>query len=198
MKWILLSISTFFCQSINITFSTLQQARPLLDERNLDKLVDLQLHSKYNGCQMQAMIAAAALCVQESSQLRPQISQVCSFAKQVHLQQENLDLCIKFLSTPWPCISKSSSCKNLIQEIFCTRQSAPFVSPLISEWWQFCSTPLALLLHVFLMHVCALCGKHAGVEDAMQRQWWGGGFKYRRGLQACVYSGCYIHQALCS
>jgi hypothetical protein len=51
-------------------------ARPLLDERNLDKLVDLQLGSTYNGCQMQAMIAAAALCVQQSSQLRPQISQV--------------------------------------------------------------------------------------------------------------------------
>jgi hypothetical protein len=86
MKWILLSISTFFCQSINITFSTLQQARPLLDERNLDKLVDLQLGSTYNGCQMQAMIAAAALCVQLSSQLRPQISQVSSFPKQVNLE----------------------------------------------------------------------------------------------------------------
>jgi hypothetical protein len=61
-------------------------ARPLLDERNLDKLVDLQLGSTYNGCQMQAMIAAAALCVQGSSQHRPQISQVCSFPKQVHLQ----------------------------------------------------------------------------------------------------------------
>jgi hypothetical protein len=86
MKGILLSISTFFCQSTNITFSTLQQARPLLDERNLDKLVDLRLGSTYNGCQMQAMISAAALCVQQSSQHRPQISQVRSFPKQVHLQ----------------------------------------------------------------------------------------------------------------
>jgi hypothetical protein len=86
MKGILLSISTFFCQSTNITFSTLQQARPLLVEKNLDKLVDLRLGSTYNGCQMQAMIAAAALCVQQSSQHRPQISQVRSFPKQVHLQ----------------------------------------------------------------------------------------------------------------
>jgi hypothetical protein len=53
--------------SVHITFSTLQQARPLLDERNLDKLVDLQLGSTYNICQMQAMISAAALRVQQSS-----------------------------------------------------------------------------------------------------------------------------------
>ncbi|KAH8976308.1 hypothetical protein BDL97_01G207800 [Sphagnum fallax] len=51
-------------------------ARPLLVEKNLDKLVDLRLGSTYNGCQMQAMISAAALCVQQSSQHRPQISQV--------------------------------------------------------------------------------------------------------------------------
>jgi len=86
MKGIFLSISTFFWQSTNITFSTLQQARPLLDERNLDKLVDPRLGSTYNDCQMQAMIAAAALCLQQSSQCRPQISQVGSFPKQVHLQ----------------------------------------------------------------------------------------------------------------
>jgi hypothetical protein len=73
----------FFCQSSNITFSTLQQARPLLDERNLDKLVDLQLGSTYNVCQMQAMTSAAALCVQQSSQRRPQISQVGSFPKKI-------------------------------------------------------------------------------------------------------------------
>ncbi|CAK9193414.1 unnamed protein product, partial [Sphagnum troendelagicum] len=48
-------------------------ARPLLDERNLDELVDPQLGSTYNVCQMQAMISAAALCVQESSQQRPKI-----------------------------------------------------------------------------------------------------------------------------
>jgi hypothetical protein len=58
----------FFCQSINITFTTLQQARPLLDERNLIELVDPGLGSTYNVSQMQAMISAAALCVQESSQ----------------------------------------------------------------------------------------------------------------------------------
>jgi hypothetical protein len=82
---------------------------------------------------MQAMISAAALRVQQSSQHRPPISQVGSFPKQIHLQYKNLDLCIKILSTPCPCISKSSNCKNLIEEIFCTRESAPFVSPLISE-----------------------------------------------------------------
>jgi hypothetical protein len=63
----------FFCQSINITFSTLQQARPLLDERNLIELVDPGLGSTYNVSQMQAMISAAALCVQESSQQRPKL-----------------------------------------------------------------------------------------------------------------------------
>ncbi len=81
----------FFCQSINITFSTLQQARPLLDERNLDELVDPRLGNTYNVCQMQAMILAAALCVQQSSQ-RPKISEVSLFPKNAYLHWENLDL----------------------------------------------------------------------------------------------------------
>jgi tellurite resistance protein len=51
-------------------------ARPLLDERNLNELVDPRLSSTYNVSQMQAMISAAALCVQESSQQRPKISEV--------------------------------------------------------------------------------------------------------------------------
>jgi hypothetical protein len=57
-----------------------------LDERNLNELVDPQLGSTYNVSQVQAMIAAAALCVQQSSQRQPQISQVGSFPKQVHVQ----------------------------------------------------------------------------------------------------------------
>jgi hypothetical protein len=82
----------FFCQSINITFSTLQQARPLFYERNLNELVDARLGSTYNVSQMQAMISAAALCVQESSQQRPKISEVSRFPKKVYLQWENFDL----------------------------------------------------------------------------------------------------------
>jgi hypothetical protein len=82
----------FFCQSINITFSTLQQARPLLDERNLDELVDPRSGNTYNVRQMQAMISAAALCVQESSQQRPNISEVRLFPKKAYLEWENLDL----------------------------------------------------------------------------------------------------------
>jgi serine/threonine protein kinase len=66
-------------------------ARPLLDERNLDELVDPRLGNTYNVCQMQAMILAAALCVQQSSQ-RPKISEVSLFPKKAYLQWENLDL----------------------------------------------------------------------------------------------------------
>jgi hypothetical protein len=76
---------------MNITFSTLQQARPLLDERNLDELVDPRLGNTYNVCQMQAMILAAALCVQQSSQW-PKISEVSLLTKKPFLQCENLDL----------------------------------------------------------------------------------------------------------
>ncbi len=82
----------FFCHSINITFSTLQQARPLLDERKLDELVDPRLGNTYNIRQMQAMILAAVLCVQQSSQQRPKISEVSLFPKKGYLQWENLDL----------------------------------------------------------------------------------------------------------
>jgi hypothetical protein len=63
-----------------------------LDERNLDELVDPRLGNTYNVGQMQAMISAAALCVQESSQQRPKISEVSLFTKKAYLQWENLDL----------------------------------------------------------------------------------------------------------
>ncbi len=82
----------FFCQSINITFSTLQQATPLLHAGNLNELVDPRLRSTYNVSQMQAMISAAALCVQYRSQQRPKISEVSFFPKKAYLQWENLDL----------------------------------------------------------------------------------------------------------
>jgi hypothetical protein len=75
----------FFCQSVNITFSTLQQARRWLDERNLIELVDPRLGSTYNVFQMQAMISAAALCVQKSSKQRPKISEVSFFPKKAYL-----------------------------------------------------------------------------------------------------------------
>jgi hypothetical protein len=75
----------FFCQSVNITFSTLQQARPLLDERNLIELVDPRLGSTYNVSQMQAMISAAALCVQKSSHKRPKISEVSFLPQKAYL-----------------------------------------------------------------------------------------------------------------
>jgi serine/threonine protein kinase len=54
----------------------LDWARPLLDERNMIELVDPRLGSTYNVFQMQAMISAAALCVQKSSKQRPKISEV--------------------------------------------------------------------------------------------------------------------------
>jgi len=52
--------------SINVTFLSLQQAELLYNDRNLDELVVPWLGSTYNGHQMQAMISAAALCVQKS------------------------------------------------------------------------------------------------------------------------------------
>jgi hypothetical protein len=54
----------------------LNWARRWLDERNLIELVDPRLGSTYNVFQMQAMISAAALCVQKSSKQRPKISEV--------------------------------------------------------------------------------------------------------------------------
>ncbi|CAM6044272.1 unnamed protein product [Sphagnum compactum] len=59
------------------TDGTLQNwARRLLCEGNLNELVDPRLGSTYNVSQMQAMLSAAALCVQNSSQQRPKISEV--------------------------------------------------------------------------------------------------------------------------
>lgn len=53
-----------------------KQARPLLEEKNLDKLVDTRLDGTYDTEQMQIMMLAASLCVRQSAQRRPQISQV--------------------------------------------------------------------------------------------------------------------------
>jgi hypothetical protein len=63
--------------------------RPLLDERNLDELVDPRLGNTYNVGQMQAMISAAALCVQESSQQRPKISEVLKMLDEFSYTEED-------------------------------------------------------------------------------------------------------------
>jgi predicted nucleic acid-binding protein len=81
-------------------------ARPLLDERNLDKLVDPQLGHTYNVCQMQAMISAAALCVQQSLQHQPQISQVNLFHRASWSIMRNLDLMHLNPSNPFSVIQK--------------------------------------------------------------------------------------------
>ncbi len=103
--------------SVNIRLLSLQQARPLLDERNLDKLVDPQLGHMYNVCQMQAMISAAALCVRQSLQHRPQISQVNLFHRASLSIMRNLDLMHLIPSL----LSKSTSCKKVIHQSFCIR-----------------------------------------------------------------------------
>jgi hypothetical protein len=64
-------------------------ARPLLDERNLNELVDPRLGNTYNVSQMQAMISAAALCVQESSQQRPKISEVLKMLDEFNDTEED-------------------------------------------------------------------------------------------------------------
>jgi len=62
--------------SFKFTFLSLQQAELLYNDRNLDGLVVRWFGSTYNGHQMQAMISAAALCVQKSSHCQPKISEV--------------------------------------------------------------------------------------------------------------------------
>jgi hypothetical protein len=77
--------------SINVTFLSPQQAELLYNDRNLDELVDPWLGSTYNGHQMQAMISAAALCMQKSSHCQPKISEVSLIPRKADLQLENLD-----------------------------------------------------------------------------------------------------------
>jgi serine/threonine protein kinase len=65
---------------------------PLFDEKNLDELADPRLGSTYNVCQMEAMILAAALCVQRSSQLRPKISEVLKMLDEFSDTEEDLSV----------------------------------------------------------------------------------------------------------
>jgi serine/threonine protein kinase len=53
-------------------------ASPLLEERNLEKLVDPQLKAvgMYDLNEMESMVLAASLCVQQSAPRRPSMSQV--------------------------------------------------------------------------------------------------------------------------
>jgi serine/threonine protein kinase len=54
-------------------------ARPLLEKRNLEKLVDpqLQVRMLYDLNEMENMVLAASLCVQPSAPRRPSMRQVC-------------------------------------------------------------------------------------------------------------------------
>jgi serine/threonine protein kinase len=52
-------------------------ARPLLVDRNLEKLVDPRLGlGMYDRNEMESMVVVAALCVQQSAPRRPSMSQV--------------------------------------------------------------------------------------------------------------------------
>ncbi|KAG0586644.1 hypothetical protein KC19_2G106000 [Ceratodon purpureus] len=51
-------------------------ARPLLEEKNLEILVDSRLKGVYDVDQMKRMLLAASLCVQQSPRRRPQMSRV--------------------------------------------------------------------------------------------------------------------------
>ena len=62
-----------------MTFRFLKQARPLLVEKALDRLVD-PLLGVYDVGQMNNMLIAAFLSIQQSAQRRPQMSQVCSLS----------------------------------------------------------------------------------------------------------------------
>lgn len=51
-------------------------ARPFLESMNGEKLIDVRLDGDYDPQELQSMMMAAALCVQQSPQCRPCISQV--------------------------------------------------------------------------------------------------------------------------
>eukprot|EP00250_Pteridium_aquilinum_P017333 c23578_g1_i1 orf=71-2140(-) len=51
-------------------------ARPFLEAMSVEKLVDARLHGEYDPQELQCVMMAAALCVQQSPQCRPCMSQV--------------------------------------------------------------------------------------------------------------------------
>ncbi|KAF3631850.1 Receptor-like cytosolic serine/threonine-protein kinase RBK2 [Capsicum annuum] len=57
-------------------------AKPLLKKNRIRELVDPSLADDYNLLQMNLMVLAASLCIQQSSIIRPQISQASSAASQ--------------------------------------------------------------------------------------------------------------------
>jgi len=85
------------CESIDRTRpqgeqNLVKRARPLLDERNLNELVDPRLGSRYNVSQMQAMISAAALCVQKSSHCQTKVSEVLKMLTKFSNREEDLNV----------------------------------------------------------------------------------------------------------
>ena len=64
-------------ENLTLPYAYQKQARPLLEKRDLDKLLDPRLEGDYNVDEMNCMILAAALCVRQSAHHRPRMSRVC-------------------------------------------------------------------------------------------------------------------------
>lgn len=68
LNWKLLMFS-FSCHCV--------KAKPLLKKNAIMELIDPSLAHTYNSQQMNLVLLAASLCIQESSIRRPCMSQVC-------------------------------------------------------------------------------------------------------------------------
>lgn len=67
-----------------VQYSLVMWARPLLETMNADKLVDVHVDGNYDPQEMQCMMMAAALCVQQSPQCRPCMGQVLQLLTDEH------------------------------------------------------------------------------------------------------------------
>lgn len=78
---------------IIIQILLLLQAKPLLKKNNVRELVDPSLGDDYNNRQLNLMLLAASLCIQQSSIRRPSMSQVAIKTK-FNKTLENLEACL--------------------------------------------------------------------------------------------------------
>ena len=64
------------CWNDKLMTIVLIQARPLLEEKNIQKLIDPRLESKFDLNEFKSMMISAALCIRHAAHRRPQMSKV--------------------------------------------------------------------------------------------------------------------------
>ena len=87
----LLDIPFYHFRTSNVSFSIWPQAKPLLEKKDIKKLVDPSLGDEYDQDELNRLTSTASLCIEQSSLLRPRMSQVQWYKLSIALSVNSFD-----------------------------------------------------------------------------------------------------------